>query len=126
MAAGLMPTPERRRAPRVAERIPLAISDGGVALTAETKNISATGAYCTLDRFIAPMTKLQLQLELPDGARRTVIRCEGVVVRVEPAITDADHASYHVAIYFTSLRERDRAAIAQFVRRRLSAPSTSP
>lgn len=119
-----MVTPERRRAPRVAERVPLAISDGGGAITAETKNVSASGAYCTLDRFIAPMTKLQLQLELPDGARRTTIRCEGVVVRVEPAITHADHASYYVAIYFTSLRERDRAAITQFVRQRLSAPAT--
>lgn len=119
----MMPTPERRRAPRVAERIPLAISDGGAAITAETKNLSASGAYCTLDRFIAPMTKLQLQLELPDGARRTTITCEGVVVRVDPVIDNPDRGAYHVAIYFTELRERDRSAITHFVRQRLSAPS---
>lgn len=120
-----MPQAERRRAPRIAERVVLAITDGGTELSTETKNLSASGAYCTLDRFIAPMSKLQLRFELPERSRRTTVRCAGVVVRVDPVIAGAERARYNVAIFFTELSERNRSAISRFVRQRLSAtPST--
>ena len=125
MAAGLMTAAERRRAPRAAERVAMAIQEAGAELTTETKNLSASGVYCTLDRFIAPMSNLQLRLELPDGARRRMVRCTGVVVRIEPVIANADRGRYNVAIFFTELSERDRSVISRFVRQRLSAtPST--
>ena len=117
---------ERRRATRVAQRIPVAITDGGAELATETKNLSASGAFCQVDRFIAPMTKLQLRFELPDGSRRlTRIACTGVVVRAEPVIASADRGRFHVAIFFTELSERDRSAISKFVRQRLSATSST-
>ncbi|OGX29065.1 MAG: hypothetical protein A3B78_03460 [Omnitrophica WOR_2 bacterium RIFCSPHIGHO2_02_FULL_67_20] len=123
---------ERRRSPRVSERVPLAITDGGAPIQAETVNLSAAGAYCTLDRFLAPMTKLQLDYELPDppgggvgGGRRVRIRCAGVVVRSEPVIVSPDKGRYHVAIFFTDLSERNRSVLSRFVRQRLSRPSTS-
>ena len=84
MAARVMGQRERRRAPRIAERIPLAITDAKAELQTETKNLSTAGAYCALERFIPPMTKLQVQLDLPNGAQFARIRCSGVVVRVEP------------------------------------------
>ena len=116
---------ERRRHPRVAERIALAISEAGQALQAETKNLSASGAYCTMDQFVAPMTKLALEFELPDGPRRTMIHCSGVVVRVEPVIAEADRGRFNTAILFTELSDRDRSVIERFVSRRVSAaPST--
>ena len=131
MAARVMPskrrteTSERRRLPRVSERVPLAITEGGTVLQAETVNLSAAGAYCTLDRFLAPMTKLQLDYELPDGGgRRTRLRCTGVVVRTEPVIASPDKGRYAVAIFFTDLSERSRSALSRFVRQRLSRPST--
>ncbi len=116
---------ERRRHARAAERIALAITDAGAALSTETKNLSASGVYCTLERFIAPMSKLQLEFELPNGSRRVKIRCTGVVVRVEPVIANVEHGLYNVAIFFTELTERDRSAIARFVRRRLAALSSA-
>ena len=116
---------ERRTAPRVTERVPLAIGEADGRLQTETNNLSASGAYCTLDRFIAPMTKLQLQIALPGGARRGMIRCRGVVVRVEPVVSIPHGGRYHMAILFTDLAARDRSAIAQFVTRRL-ASTTSP
>jgi len=115
---------ERRRAPRLSERVAVAISDAGTELKTETKNLSASGAYCTLDRFIAPMSKLQLRFDLPNGSRRVVIQCAGVVVRIEPVIANTERGQYHVAIFFTELSERHRAAIGRFVRQRLAtAPS---
>jgi hypothetical protein len=112
---------ERRGASRVAQRISLGLTDRGLAVAAETKNLSATGAYCTVDQFIAPMTKLELDVELPDGSRRDRIRCTGVVVRVQPAIVSPERGRYEIAIFFSDLSERDRAAIERFVRQRLAA-----
>ena len=118
-------TQERRRHPRVAEPVALAITEAGQALQAETKNLSISGAYCTMDRFMAPMTKVALQFELPNGPRRAMIRCSGVVVRVEPVIADAERGRFNTAIFFTDLSDRDRSVIERFVRRRLSAaPAT--
>ena len=117
---------ERRREPRAAERIALAVSDAGTELATETKNLSASGTYCTVDRFIAPMSKLELHFELPNhGAHPTKIRCTGVVVRVDPVITQADRGRYNVAVLFTELTQRDRAAIARFVQQRLAHASSA-
>ena len=119
----MMGRPERRRAPRVNKQLALKITEAGGELKAETSNLSAIGTYCTLDRFIPPMTKLQLQLEIPDGARRTSVRCEGVVVRLEPIVSNPEHGQYQMAIFFTKLSERGRSAIERFVQHHLSSTS---
>lgn len=112
---------ERRKTPRVAERLELTLAGADGVVQADTQNLSAAGAYCTVDRFIPPMTKLELRLELPDGAQRTSVRCVGVVVRVEPIIASPQQGRYQTAILFTELSERDRSAIERFVARRLAA-----
>lgn len=124
MASRLM-AQERRGTPRIAEQVTLAITEAGGVIQAETKNLSASGVYCALDRLIPPMTKLEVRLELPRGHRRASVRCSGVVVRVEPVIAPPDRARYHTAIFFTDLAERDRSAISQFVRRQLAARSST-
>ena len=111
---------ERRRAPRLAESVSLDITEAKAPVQAEMKNLSATGVYCALNRFIPPMTKLRLLFELPGGIRRTQIRCAGVVVRVDPIVTTESQARYHTGIYFTELSDRDRSAITRFVRQRVS------
>lgn len=112
---------ERRQEPRAHERLPVAVTEAGVTLQAETKNLSAAGVYCTLDRFLAPMTKLQLRFDLPEGSRQAAVTCSGVVVRVEPVVSSPDRGRYNVAIFFTNLSDRDRAAIGRFVRQRLAS-----
>jgi len=115
---------ERRSASRSAEQLAVTFSEAGVGFSAETKNLSASGTYCTLDRFVSPMTKLDLRFELPVGNKHAVIKCTGVVVRVEPVVTDLDKPRYHMAVFFSDISEQDRAAIARYVRGRL-APSTT-
>jgi hypothetical protein len=117
---------ERRRSERVEGRVPLSIADPRGEFQAETRNLSAAGVYCTVKQFIPPMTKLQLAFELPDGARQTRVRCEGVVVRVEPVVAEADRGQYNLAIYFNELSEQHRAAIGRFVQQRLAAGPSHP
>ena len=123
MATRLMEN-ERRRQPRIRERVILALQhDEQGVLEAETQNLSASGVYCTIEQFIPPLTKLQLESELPHGPRVSRIRCTGVVVRVEPILSSADRWRYRIAIFFNDLLERDRAVISQFVVERLASPA---
>ena len=123
MASGM--TRERRKVPRIAERVVMAVTDAGTALAAESRNLSTSGVYCTLDRFLAPMSKVQLQFELPNGGRTSKVQCTGVVVRVEPVVASADRGRFNTAIFFTELSDRNRSTISRFVRQRLSAASST-
>ena len=118
-----MSTPERRAAQRIAKQLPLTLSDDAAPFLTHTKNLSTSGAYCTVRRFIAPMTKLQVQMEISGHAKPTVVRCEGVVVRVEPPRKLARRTTYNVAIFFSNLTDRDRATLARFVDAHVRAAS---
>ena len=118
--------PERRRSPRADERISLAITGIDGVIQIETKNISASGAYCTTKKFIPPMTKLAIQFELPDGLKRTTVRSSGVVVRVEPVVSSPDRGLYNMAIFFSDLPEQSRQSISHFVRQRLAKNVSGP
>lgn len=113
---------ERRHAPRVAKALPFAVAHGVGEFVTKTKNLSASGAYCTLRRFLPPMTKLHVRLEVPANPHARQIACQGVVVRVEPPRHQPRQRRYHMAIVFQDLADRDRAAIARFVQ--LHLPQT--
>lgn len=124
--------PERRQTPRVSERLSLSVGDDDAAIHTETMNLSAAGVYCVLERCIAPMTKLQLELELPGRPKITRVRCCGVVVRAEAFMPHPEvvpppaQPRFQTAILFTELAPRDRQAISAFVRDRLASSSPPP
>ena len=112
---------ERRRSPRVETRLPLSLGDPSAELLTTTQNVSASGAYCTVRKFLPPMTRLQVRMELPGDGRPHPIECEGVVVRVEPPEPVVRRTNYRIAIFFSDLSERDRAGLSHFVQSRLTA-----
>ena len=124
MAAGMTHAHERRRAPRIAQQVSLSIVNPREVIQAETKDLSSSGVYCTLSRFVALMTKLELNFTLP-GAEANPIRCTGVIVRVEPPQAESGRSTYQAAIFFSDLSERDRGAIAAFVQHRLHGATGS-
>lgn len=105
---------DRRLSPRLNNSIPLKIqSDAGMDFVTETVNISRSGAYCQVNNFIEPMTKLKLSLLIPSrrGAGKKVA-CGGVVVRTEPTAQDN---YYNVAIFFNDISARDAALINDYI-----------
>ena len=120
-----MTASDRRGAPRIHERIAFSIDEGGREIRTETQNISTAGAYCITNQFIAPMTKLQLRLELPHHPKPIRIQCEGVVVRAEPVVESSEKGKYHIAVFFSEMSEKDRGAIAGFVQARLASHPSS-
>jgi hypothetical protein len=107
---------EKRRHPRVSESLTIrAVNEGGMAF--QTINLSAGGLFCTSPRYIAPMTRLSLMMEVPlphdDPAR---IEGEAVVVRTEPDSPQPPQAGgYRVALFFSRLADDDRRALQVFL-----------
>ena len=111
---------ERRRHLRTETILPLKISQKGLDVITETRNISCSGVYCRVNKPLPLMSKIGLTLLLPIQCRRKVstekVRCNGVVVRSEPVIVkNADTAYQNIAIFFTDLSKNDRTKISQYV-----------
>ena len=107
---------ERRKNPRLDNNIPVKICQEGGDLVTETKNVSRSGAYCRVNQYIEPMTKLKIHLLLsfPKSGKSVTkkISCEGVVVRSEPA---SDDGKYHIAVFFSDISKRDAECITDYV-----------
>ena len=114
---------ERRRASRISKSLPLVLRHARDEFVTKTENVSASGAYCTVTRYVAPMTKLKVRLELPGASNRAprLISGEGIVVRVEPSHPTPSRRFYHIAIFFNDLSERSRGLLAAYVERHLTA-----
>lgn len=107
---------DRRRHPRAKGNIPVKICGEEIDAVTETKNLSRSGAFCRVNKYIDPMTKLKIQLLLSykkNGKAITKkVACEGVIVRIEKA-----HGEewYNTAVYFNDIAEKDACAITDYV-----------
>lgn len=115
---------ERRRAQRVDANLAIRITGGPDASQGETLNISMNGVYFKSSRFIEPMTKVQLELMIPDPSvekgEDISITCDGVIVRVEPEREDPSVSIYNTAVFFTYLPEATQKLITKYIQRRIS------
>jgi len=113
-----IPMKEKRKFQRVAEALPIKLSGLDADVLTETKNISASGAYCSVDKPIPEMTKLNIVLLVPmkNGRIKNVrkINCKGIVVRRQ-VISDALPRPYNIGIYFSDIKERDRKALVSYI-----------
>jgi hypothetical protein len=112
---------ERRRHPRINERVPFTLRAEDFDAVTETINMSCLGAYCQLDKYIPLMTSLKVALALPRGDKKNEIEyaeCNGVVVRVEEVESQSHKSSvYNTAIYFNEIEESEKEKIASFFQR---------
>jgi len=112
---------ERRRHPRINERVPFTLRAEDFDAVTETINMSCLGAYCQLDKHIPLMTGLKIALALPRGDKKNEIEyaeCNGVVVRVEEVVSQSHKSSvYNTAIYFNEIEESEKEKIASFFQR---------
>ena len=111
-----MTTSERRGAVRVPARLAMEITIGEDAAHVKSLNVSASGVYFTSSKFIEPLTKLRVTLDLrgsADARSSSPVACDGVVVRIEPEVQDPAIAEYQVACYFTDVS--DPAALESYI-----------
>lgn len=105
---------ENRRYPRINKNLPIKIRNGDFDIVTETKNISCTGAYCQVDRYVSPFTKINARILIP-AKTKTYINCQGIVVRVEKGDNDLE-TQYNIAIYFNDISKSDMSKIDRFVK----------
>jgi len=81
------PQPEKRKQKRFKVKVPVKV-DGRAALSAETRDISASGIFLYLNQECTPGSEVQLVLTLPKEvgfAQPQMMLCHSRVTRVEPA-----------------------------------------
>lgn len=112
---------ERRIHPRVDHNLPINVVANGYDFMTQTKNVSCLGAYCHIDKYVPPFTRVKIKMALPMQSGRVrmekEVECEGVIVRSE----DAPSGGFNVAIYFNRIKEMPRQDLATYVNQVLSA-----
>ncbi len=118
---------ERRSSHRVEAHLPVKISGTDFHFATDTKNISSAGLYCQVNRFIPVLTKLALILFIPlivkNQKVEKQINCSAVIVRVEPETEQAETMNYNVGLFFTDIKDKDRAVIAKYIQQAFFAGS---
>lgn len=107
---------ERRLYPRVDHKLPLNVAANGYDFSTTTKNISCIGAYCHVDKYIPPFTKIAIRMNLPlkdnhSGAGSCSIECRGVVVRTD----DGEGGGFNIAIFFNEIKDSQRQVISRYL-----------
>ena len=114
---------ERRLHPRISQRLALNIAANGYDFSTTTANISCVGAYCRVDKYIPPFTKIITSLALPSNKKRKAsdckIECKGVVVRTQ----DEKEGGFNIAIFFNEIKEAQKQRISQYLNDFLKQPS---
>lgn len=109
------PKAERRQHPRIEQTLPLQVAANGYDFTTTTQNVSCVGAYCCINKYVPPFTKVMVRLSLPvatsDGNKKYGVRCKGVVVRTE----DESRGGFNIAIFFNEIKECERQKITQYI-----------
>lgn len=107
---------EKRRYPRIEHSVPVKICAPDVDLVTETRNISRSGAYCRVSKYLEPMTRLKVTLLLPVKKEARLVTkkivCSGVVVRVENIPFEE---AFNIAIFFNDIKPGDSRALADHV-----------
>lgn len=109
---------ERRRSPRISRRLPFYVKSDSHDLVTETINISSSGAYCQVDKYIEPMTKVAVVLFLPiklndNRVINKKLKCEGVVVRTEESrLTEG---KFNIAVFFNNIKKVDLNSISRYI-----------
>lgn len=119
----MSPTQDKRRHPRVAERIRVR-SSSREDLQLETIDLSAGGLSCTAPAFLPLMTKLAVSLVLP-GHKSSVsgsddgqtVKGEAIVVRTEPGAPAPGNGTYRIALFFSRMEDEDRTRLLDFLGR---------
>jgi hypothetical protein len=111
---------ERRLHPRIDKNLAINVAANGYDFVTSTHNISCLGAYCTIDKYIPPFTKVKIKLNLPiasKGVRTNCdVDCHGVIVRTE----DDPNGKFNIAIFFNEIKDQPRQKIVQYVKQFIS------
>ena len=109
---------ERRVHPRIDTSLPVRIIANGYDFSTTTHNVSCVGAYCTIQKYIPPFTKLAIKMAIPEQETAATnakanVECKGVVVRSE----DNASGAFNIAIFFNEIKDGEKEKINHYLSR---------
>lgn len=114
---------EKRLHPRVNLCLPMKVAVNGYDFGTTTQNISCLGAYCTIDKYVPPFTRVMIKMDIPQEQGRAGsaydVKCKGVVVRTQ----DRPEGGFDIAVFFNAIAEEERKKISQYIGRFLPEDS---
>lgn len=106
---------ERRQYPRIEQCLPIKVAANGYDFITSTKNVSCVGAYCSINKYMPPFTKVVIRLTLPiknnAGNKNYNVECKGVVVRTD----DVSAGGFNIAVFFNQIEDNQRKKITQYI-----------
>lgn len=115
---------ERRLYPRVQYGLPLKVAVNGYAFETTSQDISCVGAYCRINKYVPPFTKVSIRLSLPiknsKSQNNSNVECKGVIVRADDK---EDINGFNIAIFFNEINDTQRNKISRYVNQLLSQGS---
>jgi hypothetical protein len=116
---------ERREHPRIEQKLPIKVAADGYGFVTSTMNVSCVGAYCHINKYIPPFTKVAVKLSLPvattAGKKNYTVECKGVLVRTE----DEQKGGFNIAIFFNEINDDQKKKISQYLNQFLSGQGSS-
>ena len=107
---------ERRVHFRLDHKLPVQIIANGYDFATETKNVSCLGAYCRINKYVPPFTRVEVKLDLPIAAKQEkkthAVNCKGVIVRTE----DEREGGFNIAVFFNNIKEDQRKIITRYIK----------
>lgn len=120
---------EHRKYPRIHASVPTKLSSDDFDVVTETKNISANGVFCSVNKPLHLMSKLDIIFLLPFQQKQKKIikkiHCKGVIVRYDSVndTIDLSKQNAFIGIYFDEISDIDRKTIISYVNSSLNKSS---
>lgn len=107
---------EKRIFPRLEHQLPVRVAANGYDFSTVTQNISCVGAYCRIEKYIPPFTKIALRISLPisnlkNSSKYEKVECKGVVVRTD----DEKSGGFNIALFFNEIKESQKQKISRYI-----------
>jgi hypothetical protein len=115
---------ERRQYPRIDQELSINVAANGYDFKTSTQNVSCIGAYCRIDKYVPPFTRVMIKLNLPvttdTGKKDFNVECKGVIVRS----VDENKGGFNIAIFFNEIKDDQRKKISRYVNQFLPEKSS--
>lgn len=104
---------ERRKYPRLDQSLHIKVAANGYDFITSTQNVSCVGAYCLINKYVPPFTKVNVKLTLPivSGDKKYDVECKGVIVRT----VDESSGGFNIAIFFNEINNLQRKKISEYI-----------
>jgi hypothetical protein len=106
---------ERLQYPRLNQQLPVKIAANGYDFMTSTENISCVGAYCRINKYVPPFTRISLKITLPVNEGKAKkdyhVECRGVIVRTD----DEASGAFNVAIFFNGISDANKQKISHYI-----------